>query len=75
MQRTNTATQRLASVILGQDLGEWVAERRAHPYEPSWQAIADELREVTDNEVDVSRETLRLWYGQRVAGEPTEKSA
>lgn len=70
MQRTPTATQRLAAVLIGQDLADWVTERRQHRYQPSWQALADELREVTNGDVDVTRETLRLWYG-----EPTEKSA
>ena len=70
MANTPTATQRLATVLLGQDLGEWVAERRAHPYQPSWQAIADELTRTTDGQIEVSRETLRLWYA-----DPAEKQA
>lgn len=67
MQPTDTATQRLASTILGQDVRDWVNERRGHPYQPSWAAIADELTEATAGQVRVSRETLRLWMSEQVA--------
>lgn len=60
--------QRLATVLLEQDLGQWVAERKAHPYKPSWTAIAAELKAATDGQVEVTGETLRLWYGET----PTE---
>ena len=56
-----TATQRLASLLLGADVAEWIAERREHPYSPTWQQIADELDEATNGQVKVSRETVRLW--------------
>lgn len=56
-----TAAQRLATVLLGQDVVEWVKERREHPYSPTWQAIADELRKATDGQVDVTRESIRMW--------------
>ena len=70
MQPGTTATQRLATKILGQDVGEWIAELRDHPFRPHWQAVADALREATDGEVDVSRETVRLWHEGR-----TQKAA
>lgn len=62
MQPTSTATQRLASNILGSDVAEWIMERRRHPYMPSWATIAEELKQATNGQVDVSRETIRLWY-------------
>lgn len=64
MQPQTTPTQRLATALLGQEVGEWIAERRNHPYRPSWQAVADELREATDGQVDVTREAVRLWMAE-----------
>ena len=56
-----TPTQHLASLKLGRDLGEYVAEKRNT--NQSWQSIADDLTIDTDGVVNVTREALRLWYG------------
>lgn len=61
---TPTATQRLASHILGQSVEEFALSRRP---EKSWRVIAGELRDATGGAVDVHPETLRLWYGRRSA--------
>lgn len=61
---TPTATQRLASVLLGGDLRSWVEDRR-NPADVrrSWRVIANELRYATNGEVNVTGETLRGWFG------------
>lgn len=63
MLATPTTTQRLASLLLGTDLSEWVSERR-NPADVrrSWRVIANELRRQTEGEVDVTGETLRGWF-------------
>lgn len=64
--RSETPTQRLAGLILGRDLGTFVAERRADGR--AWRYIARDLYEATSGEVDVTYETLRSWYpDERVA--------
>lgn len=61
-----TVTQRLADHLLKGKLEEYVAERRSQGY--SWRRISLELRD--DIGIDVTHETLRLWYGQ-----PTEAAS
>jgi hypothetical protein len=71
-----TPLQRLATVLLGQDLAEWVAERRDPEVRHSWQLIARQLRKATAGEVDVSGETLRVWYGaDDPAAQPAEAAS
>lgn len=62
---TQTPTQRLASILLGRPLGGWIEERRNQGR--SWRLIARDLYEATNAQVDVSHETLRLWYGRDAA--------
>ena len=63
---TETPTQRLATLILGRDLGSFVAERRAEGR--AWRFVARDLYEATGGEIDVTYETLRSWYpDERVA--------
>lgn len=61
-----TANHRLANLILGRPLAEFVAERRAD--DASWARIAKDLREATDGAVDVSRESLREWFMDEEVG-------
>jgi hypothetical protein len=62
-----TPTQRLATMVLGRPLGEYVAEKRtARPRWP-WRLIAEQLAEDTDGQVNVSYEALRSWYGDEAA--------
>lgn len=66
-----TPTYRLAEVLLGEPLGDWVkAKRRAGG---SWRLISMELWRATDHEVVVSFETLRSWFPDDVNGD--EESA
>lgn len=55
-----TPTQRLAETLLGQSLDEWIMARRARGL--SWKSIAADLAVTTDGQVDLNRETLRVWY-------------
>lgn len=62
-----TPTQRLASIKLGRPLADYVAEKRTARPKWSWEMIADQLGVDTDGEVVVSREALRLWFGDVAA--------
>ena len=53
--------QELATVLLGEDVLDWIAERRTAVPRWTWELLADELAKVTDGKVSVSRETLRQW--------------
>jgi hypothetical protein len=57
-------TQRLATVLLGRPVREWIAEQRELGW--SWRKIADDLYIATDGLVDVSYEAIRQW-GEEVA--------
>jgi len=59
---TPTPSTRLATVILGKDLGDWVREQRAA--EQSWASIAKTLHEKTNEQVSLSSEHLRRLYGK-----------
>ncbi|UNX54122.1 hypothetical protein MF406_14395 [Georgenia sp. TF02-10] len=59
---TPTPTQRLASVLLGQDVQTFIAERRET--RRAWRFIARDLYEATDGQIDVTHETLRQWYAE-----------
>lgn len=52
---------RLIEAQLGGPLAEFVAERRRPT--KSWREIADEIRELTGEQVH--EETLRLWFTDR----------
>lgn len=60
-----TATQKLATHLIGQDVQVFIAERRAK--KRAWRFIARDLYEATDGAVDVAHETLRQWYGDEAA--------
>lgn len=55
-----TPTQRLASLILGQSVTDFIAARRATG--TPWRLIERELRDATDGQIDVTHETLRQWH-------------
>ena len=61
----NTPTQQLATLLLGEPVLDWIAQRRAQG--KTWRAIARELDQRTDHRVDVTYETLRIWAGERIA--------
>lgn len=54
-----TATQRLATLLLGQDVQEFITEKR-NAGRP-WRFVARDLYVATDGQVDVTYETLRQW--------------
>ncbi|SEB43157.1 hypothetical protein SAMN04489727_1688 [Amycolatopsis tolypomycina] len=60
-QTTSSPSARLASVLLEQDLGDWVRAHRAD--DRSWAYIARLLHEKTDQQVSLSGEHLRRLYG------------
>lgn len=60
-----TATQKLASHLLGQDVHAFIAERRAGGR--AWRYIARDLYEATNGQVDVTYETLRQWHDEVAA--------
>lgn len=57
---TATARQRLASLILGRSVLDFIAERRAN--DMPYRRIAAELRDATDGEIDLSDVAIRSWW-------------
>lgn len=62
-----TPTYRLAEVLLGEPLDQWVKRQRKAG--ASWRLIAMELWRATDHEIVVSFETLRSWFPDDENGE------
>lgn len=62
---TPSPSIRLAEVVLGQDLGEWVQDLRND--ERSWSYIARKLAEKTNEQVTLSGSYLRRLYGPPAA--------
>ena len=58
---SGTATQRLATLLLGEDVNAFIDVRREAGR--SWRHIARDLYDATNGQVDVSLETLRNWRG------------
>lgn len=56
-----TPTQRLASLLLGQPVTDWITDKRDAGL--SWRLTARELCTTTQGQVDVTAETLRGWTG------------
>ena len=57
-----TARQRLAGLLLGRPVGEFIAEKRANG--STWPDIAVALRDATDGEIAVTGEAVRQWAAQ-----------
>jgi hypothetical protein len=55
-----TASHRLAEILLGENLEEFVRSRRRTGV--PWRRIARDLWVATDHEADIAFETLRLWF-------------
>lgn len=51
--------QRLATLLLGRPVTEFIAERRANG--DSYRTVAAALRDATSGEIDVSDVTVRTW--------------
>lgn len=60
-----TPTHRLADHLLPTTLADFVQERRAAGR--SWRLVARDLHEDTGGQIDITAETLRSWFGERVA--------
>jgi hypothetical protein len=60
-------TQRLAALLVGRPLDEYVTEKRTATPKWSWELIAEQLAADTNGQVNVSREALRRWYGEVAA--------
>lgn len=60
MDATLPATHRLADLILGEPLEDFVRTRRSEGR--SWRLIERDLYDASDRQVDVSYETLRSWF-------------
>lgn len=60
-----TPTQRLAALLLGEPVNQWISLRRRNGV--SWRAIAKELEAATDGQIDVTYETLRGWMDRDAA--------
>jgi hypothetical protein len=59
MSEAQNPNQRLATVLLGRPVHQWIAEQRELGW--SWRKIADDLKIATDGLVDVSHESIRQW--------------
>lgn len=60
-----TATQQLASMLLRQPVGEWIAARRQDGY--TWRLVAIKLATETDGRIRLSHETVRKWAEESAA--------
>jgi len=60
-----TPKAKLATLMLGRPVGEWITEARGHGL--SWRAIAEQLADDTGGEITVTHETLRSWVAQDAA--------
>lgn len=63
---TPTATQQLASNLLGRDVFEWIADRRGEHL--PWRRVANELARATDGRIDVHEQTIRNWMLRQRVG-------
>lgn len=65
-RETASPSEQLASLILGRDVRDFIAERRAEGR--SWRLIAQDIADATGRRVNVTYETARQWgEPQRVA--------
>jgi hypothetical protein len=60
MSTNPSPSVRLADILLGQDLGSWVGERRDAGL--SWEKVAAELLTSTNGQVKITGEWLRRLY-------------
>jgi hypothetical protein len=60
-----TPTQKLADILLGLPVENWIGERRAAGM--SWRRISLELRDLTKGQMDVTAQTLITWADRSAA--------
>lgn len=63
--RSGSPTQKLASVLLNQDVREFIEQRRSQGM--AWRFIARDLYEATEHQIDVTYETVRSWAEDEAA--------
>ncbi|MDP4015356.1 MAG: hypothetical protein U0990_11485 [Candidatus Nanopelagicales bacterium] len=54
-----TPNQRLAQLLLGTPLDQWLSTKRTSG--TPWRAIARDLYTATNGQIDMSHETIRIW--------------
>jgi hypothetical protein len=62
---TETPTQRLATLELGEDVVTFIGHRRTNG--TAWRIIARDIYTATEGRIDVTHETLRTWYTEAAA--------
>ena len=62
---TATPNMKLASILLGQDVREWIGQRRSDGR--SWRLISRDLYEATNKQVNVTHEAVRSWVTEDAA--------
>ena len=55
-----TDKQRLATILLGRPVHEWISEQRRYGY--SWRDTAKLLTKATGGVIVVSHESVRQWF-------------
>jgi hypothetical protein len=65
MGTTETPTQRLATILLGRSVHDWIVAQREQG--ASWRKIADDLKIATDGQIDVTHEAVRGWADEVAA--------
>jgi hypothetical protein len=63
----STPRQRLADLLLGRSVLDFIAERRADG--KTWPQVRDDLCDATDGEIDVSWQAVQQWASQSVAAD------
>lgn len=61
----HTPTQKLASMLLGRPVDEWIRSRRTAGR--SWRLVSRDLYEATNGQIDVTHEAIRRWVADRDA--------
>lgn len=59
-----TPTQKLAGIILGRPVEEWIRDRRETTGR-SWRLISRDLYEATNGQVDITHEAVRKWADRK----------
>jgi hypothetical protein len=62
---TLTPNQKLAGMLLGKPVKDYIAERRAAGR--SWRLVSRDLYEATNGQIDITGEAARLWAMEEAA--------
>ena len=71
--QASTPKRRLADLLIEGGLETFVADRRAA--KDSWRSIALDLYKVTAGELDITPESLRLWFPQYAKNDDESEAA